>query len=169
MAGKLRDGVIRGQRLHQKVADTAVQEPVRLTAVELAGGKGGILGRGAQVREYIGVEGCRFFPGQAAGGADDVLRQALVSLCQVNAHGEGVGLDGPASGFQIGMVDGPDLLRMVQTRLFTPLLRPAGQGGEPGAHGTVEQQGTALLQITSDVHYPKTFLAISTDWRASFA
>ena len=169
MAGKLRDTVVRGQRFHQKMPDAPVQEPVRLAAVVVAGGEGRVLGGRAQVRKYIGIKSGCFLLGQTAGSVDDFLCQAFVSLGQVGANGEGIGLDGPASGFQIGPVDGPDFLRVIQASALAALLRPVGQGGEIGAHGAVEQQGTALFQITSDIHYPKTFLAISTDWRASFA
>lgn len=42
-------------------------------------------------------------------------------------------------------------------------------GGVPGPHGPVEQQGSAPCQIFPDIHGPSTFLAMSTDCRASRA
>ena len=167
--GQLRNTLVGGQSLRQEAGEPLVQEPVCLLEVHLRRGPLAALWRGSQIGEHIGTEGLRRFQGQAAGSPQKLLRLGLLSCRQVGAQGEGVGLDGPASGLQIGPVDGPDLLRAGQIGPLAPLSGTAGLCGEIGAHGTVKQQGLPLRQVTANLHHPRTFLAISTDWRASLA
>ena len=164
---KLRNSVAGGQGLHQEVCDPLGQELFRLAAVGLRRGDALALGHRAHVREHPGAEGLGRLLGDAAAGADDLHAQGLTALRLLHAHGEGVGLDSPAPGLQIGPVDGQDLLGPVQVGPLALVGGQAGQCVEIGAHGTVEQQGLPLLQCASDVHYPNTSLAISTDCRAS--
>ena len=165
--GQLRDAVVGGQGLHQEIGDALGQKLFRLAAVGLRWGDALALGHRAHVREHPGAEGLGRLLGDAAAGADDLQGQRPIALRQFRAHGEGVGLDGPAAGLQIGPVDGQDLLGPVQVGPLALVGGQAGQRVEIGAHGTVEQQGFSLLQCASDIHYPNTSLAISTDCRAS--
>ena len=169
MSGQLGHAVIVGEGFEEKMGHAGGEEPVRLGAVEVSG-VGQVAGNGAQVGKDQGVIVGSGFQSDGAAGADDVVGQGFLSPGQVGPGGEGVGLDGLTAAVQIGPVDGGNFVRVVQVCQLTALPGAARLGRIPGAHGAVKEERPLLGQVCSDVHaYPNTFLAISTDWRASLA
>ena len=169
MTGQFSNSLVGGEGLRQKMGNTPRQKEIGLPAVILSPAQFSALRCGTDIREHIGVAAVCGLQRQTAACLNEPAGQFLPALGQIHSHSEGVGLDCPAAGFQISPVNACNLPRVEEIGQLTALLRPAGQSGKASAHGTVKQQRAVFLQINTNVCHPNTFLAISTDWRASFA